>query len=570
MSMLRTLFTALIFLCIATPALAREQINRFDVLIEVQRNGDIIVSETLDVNVEGHQIRRGIFRDLPRYYEGEGERYAYDYNIISIRRDGEDEPYDTDHEGNAFKIIIGDEDVLLDHGPHLYEIRYRVRNQVRYFETHDEVYWNATGNYWAFPIMDARAVIVLPSGARVTQHAAYTGAPGATGSNFLYSRDGDRQQFEATKPLGAGEGLTVAVGFEKGLIDPPSAADQGAQLWQRYGAIGILGVSLLGLFYFLYRSWDRVGRDPTKGPIFPRYEAPRGYSPAATHYIYYRAMSGNRALIATLMNLAVKGRFAIDASEKKETHLTRASAPPEAADIAAEDLALERSIFGGGNSKTLGGKYDSGFTTAYTTFQSALDRKYGSPYFRWNIAYILIALALSIITVVVAATQIVNWMIWHTLAIVALALLNIIFMYLLPAPTTKGQEVRTEIEGFRLYMETAEKLQLNAAEPGKEAAPLMTKERYERFLPYAVALGVEQPWTKHFERLLPQEAESYNPTWSHGNLTGSRALAGVSSALVANMSSGVSSAMPQSSSSSGSGGGGSSGGGGGGGGGGGW
>jgi hypothetical protein len=52
--------------------------------------------------------------------------------------------------------------------------------------------------------------------------------------------------------------------------------------------------------------------------VFPRYEAPRGYSPAAVHYIYHRGMSGNRALIATMMNLAVKGRIAIDASDKKE------------------------------------------------------------------------------------------------------------------------------------------------------------------------------------------------------------------------------------------------------------
>jgi uncharacterized membrane protein len=117
-------------------------------------------------------------------------------------------------------------------------------------------------------------------------------------------------------------------------------------------------------------------------------------------------------------------------------------------------------------------------------------------------------------------------------------------------------------------METAEKLQLNAVQPGSEAPPPMTTERYERFLPYAVALGVEEPWTKHFERLIPEEAARYHPGWT--NMSTSRSLGSLTSAMVANMSSGVSSALPQSSGSSGSGGGGSSGGGGGGGGGGGW
>jgi uncharacterized membrane protein len=140
----------------------------------------------------------------------------------------------------------------------------------------------------------------------------------------------------------------------------------------------------------------------------------------------------------------------------------------------------------------------------------------------------------------------------------------------LPAPSQKGQDIRTEIEGFRLYLKTAEQLQLNAVKVGSEAPPPMTVERYERFVPYAIALGVEKPWTEHFEKLMPREAADYQPHWASGNYGASRSLSGLNSALVSSMASGVSSSMPQSSSSSGSSGGGSSGGGGGGGGGGGW
>ncbi len=565
------LLVATFVLAFAGLAQAIEQINRFDVLVEVERDGDIVVTETLIVTAEGIQIRRGIFRDLPRYFEADGVRYEYDYNVLSVQRNGEREPYEIDVEGNARRIRIGDEDVLLAHGQHTYELRYRVANQVRYFDAYDEVYWNATGNYWAFPIVEARAVVALPPGAEITQTAAYTGAMGQTGDAFTYRPSGDRHIFETTRTLQPGEGLTVAVGFAKGLIDPPSAADARALWWQRYGALGILIASLAGLFWFLYRSWERVGRDPQKGPVFPRYEAPAGYSPAAVHHIYHRGLSGHRALIATLMNLAVKGRLVIDAEDKKETRLTRNTSPSDSAGMPEEDLALERSVFGAGASKTLGKKYDAGFTSAYTAFRQKLSRKYGSEYFRWNALYTVLSLVLTIVIVVIVATQTVNWTIWHTFGVIALAALNIGFMYFMPAPTVKGQQIRTEIEGFKLYLETAEKLQLNAVQPGGDAPPPMTAERYERFLPYAVALGVEEPWTKHFERLLPQEAENYNPAWSSGrHYTGSRSLAALSGAMVANMSSGVTSAMPQSSGSSGSGGGGSSGGGGGGGGGGGW
>jgi uncharacterized membrane protein YgcG len=562
-------FFALLLLAFAAPAMAVEQINQFDVLIEVEQNGDILVTETIDITSEGNQIRRGIFRDLPRYYETRGERLAFDYRLLSTSRDGQEEPYDTETDGNAFRIRIGDEDVFLENGAHRYEIRYRVANQVRYFDAYDEVYWNATGTEWPFAIKQARATLVLPPGARVTQTAAYTGRLGQTGEDFTYRAEGDRHVFQTTRGLEANEGLTIAVGFAKGLIDPPSAADASGLWWQRYGALGILAASLGGLFFFLYRSWDRVGRDPSKGPVFPRYEAPKGYSPAAVHYIYNRALAGNRALIATLMNLAVKGRIEIDATDKKRTHLTEKSSGATP-DVTDEDRALEARIFASGPTKTLGQKYDSGFTSAYTAFQQALSRNYGSAYFRWNALYTVLSVIVSVIVVVVAIVVTVNWTIWHTIAILLIAAMNIAFMYFMPSATPKGQQVRTEIEGFKLYLETAEKLQLNSVQPGSGAPPPMTTERYERFLPYAVALGVEEPWTKHFERLLPEEAEHYNPTWSRGHYGGSHSLAGISNALIANLNSGVTSAMPQSSGSSGSGGGGSSGGGGGGGGGGGW
>ncbi len=568
MTKLRALFFALVALLFAGPALATEQINLFDVAIKVERDGDIVVTETINVRAEGNEIRRGIFRDLPRFYEQDGTRLHYEYDVLNVQRDDRREDYETETEGNAYRIIIGNEDVFLDNGDHTYVIRYRVKNQVRYFEDHDEFYWNVTGNYWNFAIAQATAIVTLPPGARITETNVYSGASGATGADFTYAQQGDRHVFNTTRPLGSGEGLTISISFEKGLIDPPSQGDLTAIWWQRNGALTILVASIGGLFWFLYQAFVRVGRDPPKGPVFPRYDAPSGYSPAAVHYIYYRAVNGHRALIATLMQLAVKGRITVDASDKKKTELTRSVSTPNAPDLAPEDLALETGMFSGANAKTLGGDYDPTFTSAYTTFTAALGKKYGDSYFRWNIGYIIAALAFSILAFAIAATQINEWSLAMTIGLIALTALNVVFMYLMPAPTAKGQQLRTEIEGFRLYMETAEKLQLNAVTPGSAAPPPMTTERYEKFLPYAVALDVEKPWTKHFEKLIPQEASTYHPTWA--GIGASQSFASMSNSMVSNISSGVSSSLPQSSSSSGGGGGGSSGGGGGGGGGGGW
>ncbi len=550
---------------VVLPALGEEVINRFDVAIEVEQDGDILITETINVTAENNRINRGLFRDLPRYYESEGDRLRYNYNVLSVQRDGRREPYETMTEDNAWRIRIGDEDTFVSRGEHVYVIRYRVKNQVRYFDDFDELYWNVTGNSWAFPILTATARVTLPGEADLVEQNGYTGGLGETGSAYRFRRDDGAYAYETTEPLGVEQGLTISLAFAKGLIDPPSANDKRAIWWQRNGALSVLILSLVGVFAFLYRSWDRVGRDPPKGPVFARYEAPRGYSPAAVHHIYHRGFHNHDALIATLVNLGIKGLVDIDADDKKKTVLTPRGG--DAAGLPAEEALLDRKLFSGGP-VTLGDKYNASFTKSYTSFRKRVSDKFGSAYFKWNIGYTLVAIVLSALAIVFAITWAPSWSHWLTALVIAMALLNGLFMYLMPAATPKGQDVRTEIEGFKLYLEKAEKLQLNAAEVGSDQPPPMTTARYEKFLPYAIALGVEEPWTEHFEKVLPQEAANFNPAWGH--IGAHRSFSSFNKSMVSTMSSAVSSSMPQSSSSSGSGGGGFSGGGGGGGGGGGW
>ncbi len=568
--MRRLALALLISLLAPLTAAAKEQINAYQVAIDVAADGDILVTETIDVTAEGNQIRRGIFRDLPRFYLSDGARLPFRYDVISIKRDGRKEPFDTSRENNAVRWRIGDADVLLPHGRHVYEIVYEVKNQIRHFESHDELYWNAIGQYWAFPIERARVVVALPDGAAVTSVSAYTGGYGERGGAYRYAVDGDDHVFTASRPFRSREGLTISLSLEKGVIDPPSAADKRADWWTLNGALVVLGGGLIGLFGFYGAAFNTVGRDPLKGPVFPRYEPPEGFSPAGVHHVYHRRLAGHQALISSLINLAVNDHLRIETPEKKKTKLTRLAS----ADAKQEPFPIERELLrdllAEGSSRTLGGKVDTTFVKAYGDFRKFATKKFGAPYFKWNGGYLAVAFALSIVIVLIAAQFSAQWSIWHFAALGALFSVNLIFSYLMPAPTSVGQETRSAIEGFRLYLKTAEKLQLNAAKADFDAPPFMTVERYEKFLPYAIALGVEKPWTSHFERLMPKEAAAYRPHWYGARGNGHHSLHGLNNALVSSMASGVSSAMPQSSGSSGAGGGGFSGGGGGGGGGGGW
>jgi uncharacterized membrane protein YgcG len=153
------------------------------------------------------------------------------------------------------------------------------------------------------------------------------------------------------------------------------------------------------------------------------------------------------------------------------------------------------------------------------------------------------------------------------IALLLIILVNAFFYHLLKAPTLTGRNIMDQIEGFKLFLSVAEKDRLNFRNP-----PDRTPELFERYLPYALALGVEQQWSEQFADVLSAAArgDNYKPAWYSGHNWDSRNIGGFSSNLGSSFTGAISSASTAPGSSSGSGGGGFSGGGGGGGGGSGW
>ena len=568
--MMRVLLSLLLSLIWVSSAWAAEKVTRYEVLIKVEQDADFLVTEKINVISEGRQIRRGIFRDLPRFKLDDGAKVPYQYQILSVTRNGKREPFAENSQDNAKQIRIGDPDYFLPRGQHDYVITYEVKNEVRYFKDFDEVYWNAIGTYWNFPIDIAEATISFPQAFTPNELNCFTGRFGSKLSDCSMSRDGQNFRIKALKPLSAREGMSVSIKFDKGIIDPPSQEDKTMLWWFKNGAIALLGLSLMGLFGYYYRAWSKVGRDPQKNPVFARYSPPDGYSPAAVHQIYNRGLQGNKALIASLIHMSVNKHLELDSS-KSET-VIRYIGENKSGSLAAEQDYLTRALFSKQSIVRLGKSPNTHFTAAYSSFKRMISKKYGEDYYRRNAGSTFIGIALSVASVVAAFTQFYgNNSEYFFITLAALAALNILFLFLMPAPTKKGQNIRTEIEGFKLYLETAEKERLNAQKDvlsGRE--PPMTKERYEAFLPYAIALDVEKPWTKYFETILPEVAKNYSPGWGSVHGRNYSSIGGINRAIESNLNSGVSSAMPRSSSSSGGGGGGCSGGGGGGGGGGGW
>ena len=196
----------------------------------------------------------------------------------------------------------------------------------------------------------------------------------------------------------------------------------------------------------------------------------------------------------------------------------------------------------------------------------ALRRDYLNHYFKTNGVLMLPSIVISalFLLVIISTAAFVPWVLAFYAGVVVL---HIAFAYLLKAPSGRGRQLMDKLEGFKLYLEVAEKDDLDLRHP-----PELTPELFEKYLPFAIALGVEQTWAEQFSQVFARlEASAdgtYTPHWYHGSFNPTR-MGSFASSVGSNLSSAVSSSATAPGSSSGSGGG-SSGGGGGGGGGGGW
>ncbi|MFP3542605.1 DUF2207 domain-containing protein [Rhizobium sp. SIMBA_035] len=632
---------ALLMALTVRTALGAEIISSFNSDIRLEKSGAMTVAETITVNAEGNRIRRGIFRDFPLTFTDENGRLrSVDFDVVSVTRDGNDEPWKTESISGGIRIYAGSEDVMLSPGRHQYVFTYRTNRQIRYFPDHDELYWNVTGNGWIFPIMVATATVNLPDGVSATDTNFFTGPFGAKDKNARVSGNNTRPVFSTTQPLNAEEGLTIAVKFPKGAIDPPSESDQ--NIWwlkdNRDYFIGFGGLILVFLYYT--RSWLRVGRDPARGVVVPRWDAPDNISPALVNYIDNKGFSGQgwTALSASALNLAVRG-FVVLEDLKQSIVIRRTDKPNVGQKFEAGEASLLNAV-GGRGSLTIDKANGERVKSVGQNFRSAIEREHRGKYYNANTGYIaggvilsvavliilfvfgtlepdMIALMIIPIAVVaflsvfvagfaksfgpgkslgakimsVVAIGTAGFIGFSVVSSLALALfsslmefhetpmlfavggivfLNMLYVFIMGAPTPLGAKMMDGIDGLRQYLTLAEKDRMNMA-----GAPEMSPQHFEKLLPYAVALGVEKPWSRTFETWLAAAAAgaaAYAPVWYSGNFNSgsfSDRIGGFSSSMASTIASTIPS-PPPSSSSSGFSGGGSSGGGGGGGGGGGW
>ncbi|HEV2388069.1 MAG TPA: DUF2207 domain-containing protein [Candidatus Acidoferrales bacterium] len=614
-------------LLVALPAAARELVIRnFDERVLISPDGAIDVTETIVAQFIGTNWH-GIYRTIPvEYTNPEGLNYTLFLQPVSVTDDaGQPLKYQRSRQSRyvKFKIYVPDP----DDSTRTVVLRYRVPNALRFFNDHDELYWNVTGDEWEVPIDSVTAEIQLPAGATGLHAIAYTGAFGSRQQDADVEVAGSRVTYRSTRPLGFHEGLTAVVGWDKGFVREPGA---GQKLWFFVLSNWPFAFPIAACFVMFWLWWTR-GRDPERDAVTVQYEPPAKLTPAECGTLVANEVA-MRDITATLVDLAVKGYLTIEQTDprsmlgihhrdytfhlkKPQTEwsalrphentmlnglffspnpavLTREAlaglqgvaattvvgaiasrvlsamtqAQAQANPTAISDFSGEGGVVAAAPEAAAGGEPAVALSALHNRFYTTLpiirngvfdglmadgyylhrpDRVRGA-YMGGGIVSGIVMIFLGVFLATVTGMAPLTWVIAGLLTGALVAG----FGWFMPARTIAGARALAQVLGFEEFLSRVEREHIERL----ETAP----ELFEKYLPYAMALGVEKKWVQAFSNIAIQP-----PSWYQGGYG-----AGFQPYLLVNdlnlmstQAGSVMSSAPRSSGGSGFGGGGGSGGG---------
>ncbi|MFN8309594.1 MAG: DUF2207 domain-containing protein [Chitinophagales bacterium] len=562
-----------------------------DVVIE--KNGLLQVVETIKIyngaGGDNDLIHHGILRDFPTHYQSKyGLITTVPFKVVSVTRNGEPEPFVQKKMINGMRLMIGNATSDLEQGEHTYQITYTTSRQIIFHNNKDELYWNVNGNGWNFRTEIVKCRFTFPEGAKIEENNCYTGVQNASGHQCRVKILGDNMvEFSTTTPLNIFEGLTVSTIIGKGAITPPSGFQNLMAFIGDNPLLTWLSLLVLLLFSVNFYFWRKIGRDPKGGTIIPQFEPPKDFSPADCGYLMNQEYTNN-LFTATIVDFAVNHQLDIQVMEIEssgdsskqyyfgEPHEKKAN---EARDeLRYKWYGFDASELYGHYASKL--KYNAVIAEKYRNLEYRLesrilekkDEKTSSGYLALNNKYT--GLGFILLFIAALAGMIYVHVSYYTFPLIVTVVIliagGVLIQYFfgkwMSAYTQEGRKIMDHILGFKMYLETAEQRKFDQLNP-----PEMTIQLFEKYLPYAIALGCENQWAKKFENVISEAiSKGYQPAYYHQNGM-NFSTANFSESFSGNLSSVIASAStPPSSSGGGGGGGGFSGGGGGGGGGGGW
>jgi hypothetical protein len=501
---------------LALPAGAGAQGRSLDIRdfassITVRRSGSMLVREQITVKFDGEW--NGIYRTIPVEYRTEqGANYTLRIKVRGARDDaGAELRHELEREGGNLKVKIWVPNAR--DATRAVTLEYEVSNGLRFFENHDELYWNVTGTEWSYPIRAASAEVYLPpevSGLRTT---AYTGAYGSVASEAEVEQVGNMVRFRTRGELGLREGLTVVVGWDPGVVERPGSFAR---------ATGFLTSNLLLLVpvlvaFLMHGLWRRYGRDPELGSIAPRYEPPPGLTPAEVGTLLDLRVD-MRDITATLVDLAVRGYLQVEESERaqlfgliasRDYTFVRLMPASACQDLKEHERDLLNALFADGSSVRLSDLENKFYKQLPGVKDSLTAALVKDGYYVHNpnmvrAVFFGVAVAAGFLVSMIGGWLSARYGIAPATAIAAGVLSGLVIAvvgWFMPARTVRGTHVLREIRGFAEFVERVESDRMERL--------VDRPELFEKYLPFAMAFGLEKRWARAFDGICTEPPRWY-------------------------------------------------------------
>jgi len=505
-------FTLILFI---SPSFAQYfTINRYHSDIMIDRDSSFVVKETIEVTF--HRPRHGIYRELPfKYKEELGHVITTPTRVRSVKDgSGKEWKYKVSKKDYRIHIRVGDPKRFVK-DRQTYVITYEVENAILFFDDHDELYWNVTGNDWKAPIEEASANVglALKSSSKNLWTACYTGLHGSKESQCGFDTYENGAKFSTARKLNIGEGFTIAFGWDKGIVSPPSS-------WKKFfwtidlRENWVFLFPPLALLYMIFH-WRRRGRDPkVRESLTVMYEPPKfnnqSLSPGEVGALIDERLDP-RDITSTILGLAVKGYIKIEEQkeeglifDKKDYYIKKVKEPDVA--LNAFETELMRSLVPTALPGTLVSSLKNRF---YTNLDFLKKTLYGElvkkKYFLSNpekvrnlyggIGFFIMVFGSFAFLFLLSESPAKS-----IIAAVLTGLPVILFAKVMPAKTKAGASATMDTLGFQEFLNRAEKDRLEK---------MGDMNLFSRFLPYAVALDVADNWAKAFEGIYQDPPDWY-------------------------------------------------------------
>lgn len=478
--------------------------------IVVEKDGSAVVNERITLVFVGEW--HGIHRTIPIEYPGpNGTNYELYLDVKNVSDgDGGKLKYDSSvaHGERDLKIYIPE---AVD-TTRTVQITYGVRNGTRFFNDHDEFYWNVTGNDWPVPIDHAAAAVRFPEEAAGSLSAqSFTGVYGSKMRDATSKIAGAEAQFETNNPLPMRGGLTIDIYIPKDILKEPGALTR--FLWF-VGGNPVVFLPLVTLAV-MFPLWWYKGRDPDPGiSVAPMYEPPPGISPAEAGTLIDDTIHP-RDITSTIVDLAVRGYIKIEETAEKVLLFTHKDyvfhllKPREqwGSDLAPHERVMLENVFAGGEQTRLSSLKNRFYTAVPIIRQDIMSSLKGKG------IYLLDPESANGYSVGAAIAILISFGIFQyfgwanflnsvpllTVCVLVAALTWWLFARVMTAKTVKGGRVRVAVLGFQEFMNRVD----------AERLKLMPPTTFEKFLAYAMALGVEHHWAQAFAGIIKDPPQWY-------------------------------------------------------------